>query len=75
MSVNHDYHVRGGKGRWAPKADWRVKYGSVPVGDPLRARAAFREECWSCGGHPKHEPGKCGEVSLFTKKPCECPGS
>jgi len=30
--------------------------------------------CWNCGGHPIHLPGQCAQMTLFTKKRCECPG-
>lgn len=32
----------------------------------------FREECPGCGHRP-HDAYECGELHLFTKKPCGCP--
>jgi len=59
--------------RWTPRADdWRVKYGSPPIGDSLKARS-FLAECMGCG-HDPHPNATCPEITLFTKKPCECPG-
>lgn len=68
---DHETHIRGGRARWAPRNDWRTKYGTVPVGDPLKASTS---PCFGCR-HPNH-PGKpCGEIAFSTKKPCECPGA
>ncbi len=69
----HETHVRGGKARWAPPSDWRAKYGSVPIGDPMRPTflKERRELCSGCS-HEPHAAYECRELHLFTKKPCGC---
>jgi len=54
-AAEHDAHVRGGKAAHAGKEyvdDWRVRYGTAPLGDPLR-------------GLP---PCPCGKTSYPTRE-------